>query len=104
MQNYLHISKKSSIFAPDLGIVPTITLKKGKDMTNECVWKCQTGKVIVKVIKVNNDWRFKCTVYRVYIGRKWWCRMTYEQVEHALSAAIFVSLLGNYQVSITKVS
>ena len=27
MQIYLHMSKKSSIFAPDLGIVPAMTIK-----------------------------------------------------------------------------
>lgn len=32
MQKYLHMSKKSSIFASDLGIVPTITNKQYRAM------------------------------------------------------------------------
>lgn len=71
-------------------------------MEKECVWKCQTGNVVVKVVKVANDWRFKDAVYRVYVLRKWWRHMTYDKLEHALTEAAYVSLLGNYNVRITK--
>lgn len=71
-------------------------------MKKEYIWKCQTGKVVVKVIAVTDDWRYKDKVYRVYVMRKWWCHMTYDKLEHALTAAAFVSLQGNYNVTIKK--
>lgn len=68
MQKSLHISKKSSIFAPDLGIVPTITLKKGKDMKELCIFKAWGGKNMHRVcVRKNEDGGF---YYVYYIGRK----------------------------------
>lgn len=73
-------------------------------MKTECIWKCQTGKIIVKVVKVSDDWRFEGNVYRVYVMRQWWHHMTYDRLENALAAATCVSLLGNYNVMISKKS
>lgn len=73
-------------------------------MKKECIWKCQTGKVVVKVVGVTDDWRFKDKVYRVYVMRKWWHHMTYDKLENAITAAAYVSLLGNYNVMIAKKS
>ena len=49
MQNYLHMSKKSSIFAPELGIVPAITQKKGNNMEKVTICSLKYGEVIYKV-------------------------------------------------------
>lgn len=49
MQYLLHMSKKSSIFAPDLGIVPSITLKKGNNMEKVTICSLKYGEVIYKV-------------------------------------------------------
>lgn len=73
-------------------------------MKNECIWKCQNGKVIVKVVKVIDDWRFHCATYRVYVGRKWWNHVAYYEFEKALTYAAYISLLGSYNVTITRKS
>lgn len=71
-------------------------------MTNECDWKCQTGKIVFRVVKMT-DQRFRSGVsYRVFVNRRWWNHFTYEKYEDAIRAAIYGSLLGNYEVSIVK--
>lgn len=68
MQKLLHISKKSSIFAPDLGIVPATTLKKGNDMDKVTICSLKYGEVIYKVnMLVDEDG--KSHGFRVMKGR-----------------------------------
>lgn len=102
MQKYLHIWKKKRIFAAYFNSGIHNNQKRTKVMEMKCVWKCQTGKVVVKVVEVTNDWRFKEKVYRVYKERRWWWKMTYDKLENALAAAVNVSLLGNYNVMIER--
>lgn len=73
-------------------------------MKKECIWKCQTGKVVVKVVKVTGIWDLSDSFYRVYVERKWWHHVTYDKLENAIAAAAYVSLLGNYNVMIAKKS
>lgn len=71
-------------------------------MKNECIWKCQNGKIVFKVVKVT-DQRFRDGVsYRVYVDRRWWNHFAYEKCENAIRSAVYVSLLGNYEVAIAK--
>lgn len=84
MQNNLHISKKSSIFAPDLGIVPSITLKKGNNMEKTCIFKAQKGNVIWYLYRVPNERASKGCIYRVYCGRKWFDRISWFSYEMAV--------------------
>lgn len=49
MQNYLHISKKSSIFAADLEIVPSATIKYYRVMEKVMICSLKYGEVIYKV-------------------------------------------------------
>lgn len=102
LQKYLHIWNIFCTFASDLGIVPAITIKYKESMENECIWKCQKGKVIVKVVKVISDWRFHCATYRVYVGRKWWNHIAYINLEAAIKICVEVALLEEYDVVITK--
>lgn len=88
MQYLLHISKKSSIFVPDLGIVPTITLKKGKDMKKKCVFRCQSNGVVYRVLMEPWKEAVDGVRYVVYEGRKkaqcpWWYGKEYA-IEEAL--------------------
>ena len=102
MQIYLHIWKIFCTFASDLGIVPSATIRYHRVMKKECIWKCQTGKIVLKVLKMS-DFRFALGFsYRVYLGRKWWNHCAYEKYEDAIRAAIYVSLMGNFEVTITK--
>lgn len=71
-------------------------------MVNECIWKCQTGKIIFRVLKVS-DKKFPLGVsYRVYWGRKWWSHISYANYIDAIGVAVLGSLLGNNDVKITK--
>lgn len=69
MQIYLHISKKSSTFVADLGIVPAITYKHFINMEKIEICKVQIGAEIYKVNQlVNND--IALDEYRVMHGRR----------------------------------
>ena len=69
MQKYLHMSKKSSIFAVDLGIVPTATIKYYRVMEKVEICKVQIGAEIYKVNQLmNND--VALDEYRVMHGRR----------------------------------
>ena len=69
MQNNLHISKKSSTFASDLGIVPTATIKYNRVMEKLEICKVQIGAEIYKVNQfVDND--VPIEAYRVMHGRR----------------------------------
>ena len=69
MQKYLHISKKNSTFASDLGIVPTATIKYNRVMEKLEICKVQIGTEIYKVNQfVNND--LPLEEYRVMHGRR----------------------------------
>lgn len=101
MQFYLHMSKKSSIFAVDLGIVPSSTFNYILVMKRECIWKCEISTTYFSVYCVpphrgSNDVRFQ-----VYMGRKW-IGGDYERVEDAVRVAVYMSLSGNYDVTITS--
>lgn len=73
-------------------------------MKKDCIWKCQTGKNVFRVVKVSDFMLDYGNGYRVYLGRKWWNHYTYERYEDAVRAAIYVSLLGIFEVSIIKKS
>lgn len=71
-------------------------------MKKTCIWKAQSGKVIARVIKLTYDCNFDKVVYRVYVGRKWFQHIAYDQCASAIETAVYVSLLCNYNVKITK--
>ena len=69
MQIYLHMSKKSSTFVADLGIVPDQTIKALRVMDKLEICKVQIGAEIYKVNQlVNND--VALDEYRVMHGRR----------------------------------
>lgn len=70
MHEYLHISKKSSIFAPDLGIVPFITLKKGNNMARECVSKIEYKGELYRVVKCPYADNGRVVVFKVMHKRR----------------------------------
>ena len=49
MQKYLHMSKKSSTFVADLGIVPSATIKYSRVMEKLMICSLKYGDVIYKV-------------------------------------------------------
>lgn len=103
MQYLLHISKKSSIFAPELGIVPSITLKQIKDMNKKCIFRCQSNGVVFRVIQEPFSEEVDCVRYVVYEGRKkakcpWWYNR-----EYAIETAIELCL-GAEWIQVKEVS
>ena len=69
MQRYLHMSKKSSTFAADLGIVPDRTIKKDRVMEKVEVCKVTIGEDIYKVNQLSNE-GVLLEEYRVMHGRR----------------------------------
>lgn len=70
MQKYLHMSKKSSTFVADLGIVPAITNKYNESMEKECIFRCQRNGRTYRVIAVPNEKTSRGMMYFAYIGRR----------------------------------
>lgn len=70
MQKYLHISKKSSIFAAGLGIVPAITIKYQKSMEKEKVFVCRFCGKTYTIYVMHNTKVVGFDKYVVYVGRK----------------------------------
>lgn len=102
LQFYLHMSKKSSTFVSDLGIVPTATINNIRDM-KKCIFKCQNGKMIVGVYTDQQKWSMHGEpIYRVYHNRKWMWRQNWFKLEDALQACIHLALLHNYYVTLHK--
>lgn len=65
----------------------------------ECVFKCQTGKVIVGVYKNPKEWSIHGEpAYRVYCNRKWLWHQKWYNLKDALQACIHVGLLDNYNI------
>ena len=70
MQKNLHISKKSSTFASDLGIVPTTTIKKNRVMKEKCIFRVQTfGRMwrVMESVEQDENGRYK---YRIMNKRR----------------------------------
>lgn len=69
----------------------------------ECLFKCQTGKVIVGVYKNPLVWSMHGEpVYRVYAKRKWLWHQNWYRYKDALEACIHEALLGNYNVNLER--
>ena len=91
LQENLHISKKSSIFASGLGIVPAVTLKYLEFMKERCIFRACGGKkmcrVVVRYDSANNPF------FVVYHGRKLapfvskWCTLV-DAVRYAKRIAV----------------
>lgn len=84
MQNYLHMSKKSSTFVEDLGIVPAITIKNNRVMKKDCIFKACKGNEWWYLYRYPNEKAARGCIYRVYCGRKWYDRITWYNYEIAL--------------------
>lgn len=70
MQDYLHISNIFRTFAADLEIVPSITLKKGNNMENECVFKIEYKGDLYKVVKHPYNYAGTVFVFKVMHKRR----------------------------------
>ena len=92
MQNNLHISKKSSTFVADLGIVPTATNKYNRVMEKKCIFKCYAQGEWWYVYELNYG-PFGLN-YRVYRGRKWFEHSSFQLKQYAICAAVNVALCG----------
>ena len=68
MQKYLHMSKKSSIFASDLGLVPSATNKYNRVMKKACIFRVDGGKGIYRVYEQTT--RGGYVMFAVYKGRR----------------------------------
>lgn len=68
LQNNLHMSDKMCIFAADLGIVPSVTIKSLRVMKKECIFKAWGGHVWMRVLRFVNPLT-GLIYYRVYMGR-----------------------------------
>lgn len=69
MKKLLHMSKKSSTFASDMGIVPATTVKKNRVMNDKTICKMQFGDKIYRIVEreeIGGRWR----EYRLMCGRK----------------------------------
>lgn len=86
MQKHLHMSKKSSIFAPDLGIVLILTFNHNRVMMKELIFKCYARGKWWYVYGV--DYGILGMRYRIYEGRKWYSHVTFETLQYAVCAAV----------------
>lgn len=84
MQEYLHMSKKSSIFAADLGIVPTATIKNNRVMKKECIFKACKGNEWWYLYRYPNEKASRGCIYRIYNGRKWHDHISWFSYEMAM--------------------
>lgn len=75
MPNYLHISKKSSIFAADLGIVPSTTIKYNRVMTRKCVFRIEIEGSLWRVTEENHPHVTDMYVYRIMHQRRCYGRV-----------------------------
>lgn len=69
MQNNLHISKRSSTFVADLGIIPATTIKYYRVMDKTEICKVQIGTEIYKVNQLVKE-GVALDQYRVMHGRR----------------------------------
>lgn len=70
MHELLHMSKKSSTFAADLGIVPTTTKKNNRVMKKECVFRIEYKGDLYRVVKHPYDYYGKVFVFKVMHQRR----------------------------------
>lgn len=70
MQFYLHMSKKSSTFVADLGIVPVRTIKYNRVMRKECVFKVVVEGRVWKVIKYPKTNCIGAHLYKIEHNRR----------------------------------
>ena len=66
----MHISKKSSIFVADLGIVPAITIKYIRIMEKNCVFKIEYHGDLYRVVKHPYNYDGTVFVFRVEHKRR----------------------------------
>ena len=69
LQFYLHISKKSSTFVPDLGIILILTIKYIRVMKSLCLCRFMIGGKVLRLVErqeIGGRWSY----YRIYDGRK----------------------------------
>lgn len=80
------MSKKSSIFAADLGIVPTATIKYYRVMKQDCIFKVDGGKGIYRVCQRTT--RGGYIMFAVMKGRRLGLPVSvFEKAGDAISAA-----------------
>lgn len=90
MQKLLHMSKKSSIFVADLGIVPTTTIKYYRVMEKRCVFKCCINGKWYRVYEcVHPADKFR-TYYQTYAGRKRLDLFTWTRLGSAIGSILSV--------------
>ena len=70
MQIYLHISKKSSIFATDFNGGVHNNQNETRVMEKECVFRCQFNGKMYRVLMCKHENREGMNVYWVYKGRR----------------------------------
>lgn len=82
------MSKKSSTFVADLGIVPSITCKNVLYMAKSVIVKIAKGNEIWSVQRMSKGsfWGGEC--FRVYCGRRWYSHVAWETYEYALACLL----------------
>ena len=78
------MSKKSSIFVADLGMVPSATIKYYRVMERVCIFKALKGNEWWYLYRYPNARASRGCVYRVYCGRRWYDRISWFGYEMAL--------------------
>ena len=69
MQNLLHMSKKSSTFVADLGIVPVLTIKTNRVMRKKVVCRFMIGGKILRLVE-RTETGGRWSDYVIMDGRK----------------------------------
>ena len=104
MQDYLHMSKKSSTFVADLGIVPTATIKYNRVMERDCIFKACKENEWWYLYRYPNEKATRGCIYRVYCGRKWYDRLSWFSYEMAMGQLLEGCLgLGSVKFGGTEV-
>ena len=70
MQKYLHMSKKSSTFVADLGIVPSATIKTNRVMKKECVFRVEVEGSLWRVVKYPKKTLDGAHLYKIEHNRR----------------------------------
>ena len=88
MQKLLHMSKKSSTFVPDLGIVPDQTIKTIRVMKKECVFRAQwMGKRYAIYVEPHPKKEDE-VVFTTYCNRKRFDSWTWNSFEGAVGSIL----------------
>ena len=104
MQKYLHISKKSSTFVADLGIVPDRTIKYNRVMERRCVLRIEIEGSLWRVTEEKHPLITGMYVYRIMNKRRCYGRLVDWNARPAIIRAMELAFRCNVAIHWESVS